>query len=170
MGNGALPHGPSYRAHPQLYQSVGLLRCEGSDAIGAKRTCRERRKRVDLMKMTLSRHARFKISAVQIDHCTPYRWSQFPVLMVPELKADMAWSQASMRCCRNRRTSRCEERIRRQSVLDDSALERTQVFGIAVNGADKAEPAPILFGLAVFCQPADSKLRPRSPNFAPESS
>jgi hypothetical protein len=24
------------------------LRCEGSDAIGAKRTCRERRKRVDL--------------------------------------------------------------------------------------------------------------------------
>jgi hypothetical protein len=38
------------------------------------------------------------------------------------------------------------------------------VFGIAVNGADKAEPAPILFGLAVFCQPADSKLRPRSPN------
>jgi TRAP transporter TAXI family solute receptor len=28
------------------------LRCEGSDAIGAKRTCRERRERVDLTKMT----------------------------------------------------------------------------------------------------------------------
>jgi hypothetical protein len=29
-------------------QSVELLRCEGSDAIGAKRTCGEPRKRVDL--------------------------------------------------------------------------------------------------------------------------
>jgi len=27
---------------------VDSLRCEGSDAIGAKRTCRERRERVDL--------------------------------------------------------------------------------------------------------------------------
>jgi hypothetical protein len=32
------------------------LRCEGSDAIGAKRTCRERRERVDLTKMTPTRH------------------------------------------------------------------------------------------------------------------
>src|SRR4029077_21188508 len=31
---------------------VDSLRCEGSDAIGAKRTCRERRQRVDLTKMT----------------------------------------------------------------------------------------------------------------------
>jgi hypothetical protein len=31
---------------------VDSLRCEGSDAIGAKRTCRERRERVDLTKMT----------------------------------------------------------------------------------------------------------------------
>src|SRR3984893_19367882 len=30
---------------------VKLLRCEGSAAIGAKRTCRERWKRVDLTKM-----------------------------------------------------------------------------------------------------------------------
>src|SRR6476620_4766423 len=30
---------------------VESLRCEGSDAIGAKRTCRERRKRVDLTKI-----------------------------------------------------------------------------------------------------------------------
>ena len=30
---------------------VDSLRCEGSDAIGAKRTCRERRERVDLTKM-----------------------------------------------------------------------------------------------------------------------
>jgi hypothetical protein len=30
---------------------VESLRCEGSDAIGAKRTCRERRKRIDLTKM-----------------------------------------------------------------------------------------------------------------------
>jgi len=33
---------------------VESLRCEGSDAIGAKRTCRERRERVDLTKMTQS--------------------------------------------------------------------------------------------------------------------
>jgi hypothetical protein len=33
---------------------VDSLRCEGSDAIGAKRTCRERRERVDLTKMTRS--------------------------------------------------------------------------------------------------------------------
>jgi hypothetical protein len=33
---------------------VESLRCEGSEAIGAKRTCRERRKRVDLTKMTRS--------------------------------------------------------------------------------------------------------------------
>jgi hypothetical protein len=52
MGNGASPHGPSYRAHPRLYHRVDSLRCEGSDAIGAKRTCRERRERVDLTKMT----------------------------------------------------------------------------------------------------------------------
>jgi hypothetical protein len=31
---------------------VESLRCEGSDAIGAKRTCRELRERVDLTKMT----------------------------------------------------------------------------------------------------------------------
>jgi hypothetical protein len=35
---------------------VDSLRCEGSDAIGAKRTCRERRERVDPTKMTPSRH------------------------------------------------------------------------------------------------------------------
>jgi hypothetical protein len=35
---------------------VDSLRCEGSDAIGAKRTCRERRERVDLTKMTPTRH------------------------------------------------------------------------------------------------------------------
>jgi hypothetical protein len=40
-----------------LARRVESLRCEGSDAIGAKRTCRERRERVDLTKMTLSRHA-----------------------------------------------------------------------------------------------------------------
>ena len=37
---------------PQLAHRVESLRCEGSDAIGAKRTCRERRERVDLTKMT----------------------------------------------------------------------------------------------------------------------
>jgi hypothetical protein len=35
---------------------IESLRSEGSDAIGAKRTCRERRERVDLTKMTLSSH------------------------------------------------------------------------------------------------------------------
>ena len=40
-----------------LAHRVELLRCEGSDAIGAKRTCRERRERVDVTKMTpISRH------------------------------------------------------------------------------------------------------------------
>ena len=34
-----------------LAHSVEPLRCEGSDAIGAKRTCRGRRERVDLTKM-----------------------------------------------------------------------------------------------------------------------
>src|SRR6202011_4222749 len=56
MGNGASPHGPSYRAHPRLYHRADSLRCEGADAIGAKRTCRERRERVDLTKMTPSGH------------------------------------------------------------------------------------------------------------------
>jgi hypothetical protein len=32
------------------------LRCEDSEAIGAKRTCRERRERVDLTKMTHQQH------------------------------------------------------------------------------------------------------------------
>jgi hypothetical protein len=35
---------------------VDSLRCEGSDAMGAKRTCRERRQPVDLTKMTHQRH------------------------------------------------------------------------------------------------------------------
>jgi hypothetical protein len=35
-----------------LAHCVDSLRCEGSDAIGAKRTCRGRRERVDLTKMT----------------------------------------------------------------------------------------------------------------------
>jgi hypothetical protein len=34
-----------------LGHRVDSLRCEGSDAIGAKRTCRERRERVDLTKI-----------------------------------------------------------------------------------------------------------------------
>ena len=37
-----------------LAHRVESLWCEGSDAIGAKRTCRERRERVDLTKMTQS--------------------------------------------------------------------------------------------------------------------
>ena len=28
MGNGALPHGPSYRAHPRLYRSVSAVLSE----------------------------------------------------------------------------------------------------------------------------------------------
>src|ERR1700730_1991842 len=40
------------RGIPLLAHRVESLRCERSDAIGAKRTCRERRKRVDLTKMT----------------------------------------------------------------------------------------------------------------------
>ena len=34
MGNGALPHGPSYRAHPQLYQTAIRYGAQNSVAIG----------------------------------------------------------------------------------------------------------------------------------------
>jgi hypothetical protein len=37
---------------------------KGSDAIGAKRTCRERRKRVDLTKMTHKRHCAAKFAVM----------------------------------------------------------------------------------------------------------
>ena len=40
------------KALPLLAHRVDSLRCEGSDAIGAKRIRRERRERVDLTKMT----------------------------------------------------------------------------------------------------------------------
>ena len=33
MVNGALPHGPSYRAHPRLYLFVESLQCTNSGAI-----------------------------------------------------------------------------------------------------------------------------------------
>src|SRR5260221_8004200 len=36
MGNGALPHGPSDRAHPRLYHRVTSLRCQSSDAVGGE--------------------------------------------------------------------------------------------------------------------------------------
>ena len=41
---------------PQMAHRVDSLRCEGSDAIATKRTCRVRRERVDLTKMTQSGH------------------------------------------------------------------------------------------------------------------
>src|SRR6476660_4877214 len=42
--------------HLDSTHRVDSLRCGGSDAIGAKRTCRERRERVDPTKMTYQRH------------------------------------------------------------------------------------------------------------------
>ena len=51
---------------PVGHTSVESLRCEGSDAIGAKRTCRERRKRVDLTKMTQLR----TLGGDDISHCS----------------------------------------------------------------------------------------------------
>jgi hypothetical protein len=42
---------------PVVAHRVDSLRCEGSDAVGAKRTCRERRERVDLTKMTHLYHS-----------------------------------------------------------------------------------------------------------------
>jgi 2-polyprenyl-6-methoxyphenol hydroxylase-like FAD-dependent oxidoreductase len=36
MGDGASPHGPSYRAHPRLYHRVVSLRCQRSYAIRGK--------------------------------------------------------------------------------------------------------------------------------------
>jgi hypothetical protein len=50
---------------------VDSLRCEGSDAIGAKRTCRERRERVDLTKMT-HLGSGVCIAAVEDDCVTSY--------------------------------------------------------------------------------------------------
>ena len=44
------------------------LRCEGSNAIGANRTCRERRERVDLTKMTHKRHSGSTFAAQK--HCS----------------------------------------------------------------------------------------------------
>jgi hypothetical protein len=34
MGNGVLPHGPSYRAHPRLYLTGGSLRRENTAVVG----------------------------------------------------------------------------------------------------------------------------------------
>jgi len=51
-----MPIQDSFLCAPDMTHRVDLLRCEGSDAMGAKRTCRERRKRVDLTKMTHLRH------------------------------------------------------------------------------------------------------------------
>jgi hypothetical protein len=48
------PYREAGQLFPVLAHRVDSLRCEGSDAIGAKRTCRERRERVDLPKMTPS--------------------------------------------------------------------------------------------------------------------
>jgi hypothetical protein len=61
VGIESLRRSPSkgVRAHfaaAVMAHRVDSLRCEGSDAIGAKRTCQERRKRVDLTKMTHQRH------------------------------------------------------------------------------------------------------------------
>jgi hypothetical protein len=53
------------------WHTVESLRCEGSDAIGAKRTCRERRERVDLTKMTPSSHAPFRLFAAQTKPLAP---------------------------------------------------------------------------------------------------
>jgi hypothetical protein len=46
MGNGALPHGPSYRAHPRLY--LGVFRCgaQNSDAIGGTADIDRLRRRI----------------------------------------------------------------------------------------------------------------------------
>jgi hypothetical protein len=41
-------------SQPLMAHRVESLRCEGSEAIGAKWTCRERRERVDPTKMTIS--------------------------------------------------------------------------------------------------------------------
>jgi hypothetical protein len=56
-----------YTAAPHLDSThrVDSLRCEGSDAIGAKRTCQERRERVDLTKMTHLRHGMTKFAVMQ---------------------------------------------------------------------------------------------------------
>ena len=56
-----------------LAQSVDSLRCEGSDAIEAKRTCRERRERVDLTKMTHPRHWLCTAAMVLMPGLSPFK-------------------------------------------------------------------------------------------------
>src|SRR4029077_4442314 len=64
--------------HLDSTHRVESLRCESSDAIGAKRTCRERRERVDLTKMTRSGpRCGFQIALQQtgvrlLDHLVDY--------------------------------------------------------------------------------------------------
>ena len=66
---------------PYLAHRVESLRCEGSDAIGAKRACRERRERVDLTKMTPSRHSEDEIAAAQNELRPLFLWLQIPDLI-----------------------------------------------------------------------------------------
>src|SRR6202047_1236335 len=86
-----------------LAHRVDSLRCEGSDAIGPKRTCRERRERVDLTKMTHLRHWLCTAPMVAV-HCTngfqpPVKLvSQRIQLLAPELGVPIC-GDASSSCC-----------------------------------------------------------------------
>jgi hypothetical protein len=56
MGNGVLPHGPSYRAHPRLYHRDKSQSPEFTVGIDAKRTFVDKRSRPNLQRMTHLRH------------------------------------------------------------------------------------------------------------------
>jgi hypothetical protein len=61
------------RIRSLMAHRVESLRCEGSDAIGAKRTCRERRERLDPTKMTHLRHWLCTAAMVLIPGLTPIK-------------------------------------------------------------------------------------------------
>src|SRR5437899_6020882 len=68
-----LPSGYPPAVCQLLAHRVDSLRCEGSDAIGAKRTCRQRRERVDLTKMTHQRHRLCTAATVLMDVSAPIK-------------------------------------------------------------------------------------------------
>ena len=52
MGNGALPHGPSYRAHPRLYLSGEAMAASLRQLLGEQRKYMEGRPRLPSTLMT----------------------------------------------------------------------------------------------------------------------
>src|SRR3984893_14832345 len=82
---------------PQLAHRVDSRRCEGSDAIGAKRTCRERRERVDLTKMTLMHGPAVRCKRVSSIWRTCGLASMYPASDWSVLCSEPSWISARVR-------------------------------------------------------------------------